>query len=315
MRAERVPDIVEGEGLARERAGAGDLDGDVRVGGELQDIWQIGEGLRRRRRLERLLQAEMVDHDRRIGIAGRHRPGLLQAAPAQDVHRQPMPRPGGQHPVDAGIGGVLGHAAVHHDADADRARGGRPVGDRLGDAGVGGIDRLDQPEPAGMPGAHLDRIARVVAVHGERGDQQRAVDADGVHRRHHVVARDLRRAVQHRGPGPAGMIALVGVNLGIDRQHGFDPFAETGLPRNLQGTAGGDRREGAAPCGAAPGREASADQLCQRNCCGLRADSWEIRTLTSAGPRKSIASCKAPFRSFGSSMKKPLPPKASIILS
>jgi NAD(P)-dependent dehydrogenase (short-subunit alcohol dehydrogenase family) len=97
------------------------------------------------------------------------------------------------------------------------------------------------------------------------------------------------------------------------------PHHRSGLDRGRRdGDAlitGCDRGKGAAPCGAAPCREASADQLCQRNSCGLRADSWEIRTLTSAGPGKSIASCKAPFRSFGSSMKKPLPPKASIILS
>src|SRR5260370_27271758 len=59
----------------------------------------------------------------------------------------------------------------------------------------------------------------------------------------------------------------------------------------------------------------SLNQLCQRNCCGLRADPCEITTLTSAGPRKSIASSRAPGRSFGSSTKKPLPPKASMTLS
>ena len=71
----------------------------------------------------------------------------------------------------------------------------------------------------------------------------------------------------------------------------------------------------AAPYGAAPRPETSADQLCQRNCCGLRADSWEIITLTSAGPLKAIASCSADCKSFGFSTNQPLPPKASIILS
>src|SRR6516164_7463423 len=59
----------------------------------------------------------------------------------------------------------------------------------------------------------------------------------------------------------------------------------------------------------------SLNQLCQRNCCGLRAEPCEITTLTRAGPRKLIASSRAPRRSFGSSTKKPLPPKASITLS
>ena len=59
----------------------------------------------------------------------------------------------------------------------------------------------------------------------------------------------------------------------------------------------------------------SHNQLCQRNCCGLRAEPCEITTLTRAGPRKLIASSRAPRRSFGSSTKKPLPPKASMTLS
>src|SRR5260370_931831 len=44
----------------------------------------------------------------------------------------------------------------------------------------------------------------------------------------------------------------------------------------------------------------SLNQLCQRNCCGLRAEPCEITTLTRAGPRKLIASSRAPRRSFGS---------------
>src|SRR5262245_16988582 len=59
----------------------------------------------------------------------------------------------------------------------------------------------------------------------------------------------------------------------------------------------------------------SLNQLCQRNCCGLRAEPCEITTLTRAGPQKLIASSRAPRRSFGSSTKTPLPPKASITLS
>src|SRR5262249_30651007 len=59
----------------------------------------------------------------------------------------------------------------------------------------------------------------------------------------------------------------------------------------------------------------SLNQLCQRNCCALRAEPCEITTLTRAGPGKFIASLRAPRRSFGSSTKKPLPPKASITLS
>ena len=90
-------------------------------------------------------------------------------------------------------------------------------------AGSVGSTGLINREPAGMRGMDLEGVARVVAVHGERRDQQRAVDADGVHRRHHVVARDLGRAVKNRGPRPARMVAFVGVNLDIDRQHATPP--------------------------------------------------------------------------------------------
>src|SRR2546430_6182492 len=59
----------------------------------------------------------------------------------------------------------------------------------------------------------------------------------------------------------------------------------------------------------------SLNQLCQRKCCGLRAEPCEITTLTRAGPREFIASSRAPRRAFGSSTKKPLPPKPYITLS
>ena len=82
-------------------------------------------------------------------------------------------------------------------------------------AGVGRIDRLDQPEPAGMGRVDLYGVAGVVAVHAERRDQYRAVDADGVHGRHHLVAGNLGRAVEGADPRPARVVALVGVNLGV----------------------------------------------------------------------------------------------------
>jgi hypothetical protein len=58
-----------------------------------------------------------------------------------------------------------------------------------------------------------------------------------------------------------------------------------------------------------------APQLCQRNACGLRAEPWLSTMLTSAGPRKFIASSRAPRMCFGSSTKNPFPPKASMTRS
>src|SRR5437762_8712379 len=47
-----------------------------------------------------------------------------------------------------------------------------------------------------------------------------------------------------------------------------------------------------------------SSDLCQRNCCGLRTDPWEIMTLTRAGPRCAVAASSADFRSFGFSTKR-----------
>jgi len=50
-------------------------------------------------------------------------------------------------------------------------------------------------------------------------DQQRGVDADRRHGLQHVGGGDLGRAGEHRVPRTAGMVALVAMNLDIDRRH------------------------------------------------------------------------------------------------
>ena len=80
---------------------------------------------------------------------------------------------------------------VHHDANADRARRLLPVGDHVGYRRIVRVERLDDREPIGMRLLHFHRIARVVAVHREGGDEDRAVDAELVHRRDDLVARDV----------------------------------------------------------------------------------------------------------------------------
>ena len=73
--------------------------------------------------------------------------------------------------------------------------------------------------------------------------------------------------------------------------------------------------EGPRQDGAALLREVLQTYECQRNCCGFLAEPCESTMLTSAGPRWFIASSRAPRMCFGSSTKKPLPPKASITRS
>ena len=108
------------------------------------------KGCARRRRLERLLQPEVVDHQLRVGIARGQLAGLLQPPPGEEIDRQGVARGGREDAVDAGIGGVGGDVAVQHDAHADRARRGRPLGDRLRHRGVARVDRLDQGEAVGV---------------------------------------------------------------------------------------------------------------------------------------------------------------------
>src|SRR6266481_1059120 len=55
---------------------------------------------------------------------------------------------------------------------------------------------------------HLHGIAGVVAVHGKGRDEDRAVDADFVHRLHHLVARDVIGPVRHTVPRSLRSIRL-----------------------------------------------------------------------------------------------------------
>jgi hypothetical protein len=91
-----------------------------------------------------------------------------------------------------------------------------------------------------------------------------------------------------------------------------NPGSVTALRRHkLRRAQKGPPLAGAAPFVVTP----LAPQLCQRNACGFLAEPWLSTMLTSAGPRKFIASSRAPRMFFGSSTKKPLPPKASMTRS
>src|SRR5262249_50190924 len=51
------------------------------------------------------------------------------------------------------------------------------------------------------------------------GDEDRAIDADLVHRRYHLVARDVIGPIRHTVPGPLRRVGLIHVDLGIDNDH------------------------------------------------------------------------------------------------
>src|SRR5215471_6920788 len=108
---------------------------------------------------------------------------------------------------------------LRHHADADRAWRLLPVGDDVGHRWIVRVDRLDDREPFRMGPLHFHRITGVVAVHGKGGDEDRAGDADFIHRRHHLVTCNVIGPVRHTVPGSLRSVRLIGVDLGIDDNH------------------------------------------------------------------------------------------------
>ena len=171
----------------------------------------------------------MVDDEARLGMAVDQRSTGVQIAPEQDVDRKIVARGRASDPVEARVVGRAVRLLRQHNADANRARRLLPVGDDIGHCRVVRVYRLDEREPAGMRALHLHRIAGVILVHGEGGDEDRAVDADLVHRRHHLVASHVIGPVRHAVPGPLRRVRLIDVDLGINDRHRGAPLCEASL--------------------------------------------------------------------------------------
>jgi hypothetical protein len=158
------------------------------------------------------------------GMAIDQRGARVQVAPAQEVDRKVVANGCAQDPVEARIVWLALRLLRQDDPDADRARRILPVGDDIGHRRIVRVDRLDDGEPAGMGPLHVHRIAGVVAVHGKGGDEDRAVDADLVHCRHHLVTRDVIGPVRHCVPGSLWGVRLIGMDLRIDNRHWESPL-------------------------------------------------------------------------------------------
>ena len=205
----------------RERAGARDLDDDILALREREQGWQVGEGFRRCGRVEGLLQAQMVDDQPCVRMRLRERQRLVDQTPAEQVDRQTAVGRSAEDARDPGMVRVGRDPVGQHDAHRDRALHLRPVRDRLRNAEVGGIDRLDEAEAARMRGIGLERIARVVTIHGVGRDEHRPVHAHRVHGGDHIAARDLRRPRKRPDPGAIRMVAFISVDLRVDDRHGM----------------------------------------------------------------------------------------------
>jgi hypothetical protein len=70
-----------------------------------------------------------------------------------------------------------------------------------------------------VPGHRIRSMIQVTSDHRRMRSAPSSAVADGLHSRHHLVAGDLRRSVESADPRAAGMIAFVGVNLGIQYRH------------------------------------------------------------------------------------------------
>ena len=105
---------------------------------------------------------------------------------------------------------------VEKNSGADDTVGLGPLCDLFLDIGCVRIERFDEREPPRMCRVYADSEAGIVTVHGKGRNQQCAVDSDLIHGRNHVVSRDLGGTHQEALPRPARMIALIGVDLGVD---------------------------------------------------------------------------------------------------
>ena len=128
------------------------------------------------------------------------------AAPAsmlpqhRHVHREIVTGGCARDALEAGMIRIPVAARVFRDLDsnADRARRFLPLRDHVGYRGIVDVQRLHDREAIRMRLLRFHCIARVVAVHRESRDQDRAVDAELVHRRDVLVGgcagRPVRRA-------------------------------------------------------------------------------------------------------------------------
>jgi hypothetical protein len=106
-----------------------------------------------------------------------------------------MPAGRSEGPVQARVHRIGYLLVPQHQPDADCSLGLCPVRDNLIHRGIGGIDRFHDAKPFWILRVAFERVARVIAVEVEAGDDNRAIDTDRVHGRHHLLAIRRLRAM------------------------------------------------------------------------------------------------------------------------
>ena len=171
----------------------------------------------------------MVDDEAGVGVAVDQRGACVHVVPAQHVDREVLPYGFAQDQVDTRVARLPSRLAGHHDANADCARRFLPLGNDIGHRRICRIDRLNEGETVRMGVLHLDRITGVVLIHGKGGYEDRAVNADRIHRYHHLVASDMVGPVRYRVPGAVRRVGGIDMDLGINNGHGGGSSAHDGF--------------------------------------------------------------------------------------
>jgi len=172
----------------------------------------------------RLANAKMIDRKPHIGMTIDDLGAVIEIVPDHQIDRHIVTRGGAHHTIQTLAIRCDVRRLLHHDADADGRRDFLPLRDDITDRRIIRIDRLDQGEAARMGLLHFHRVARVIAIHGEGRDEDRAMNADLVHRRDHFVARHMCGPVRHAMPRPLRVVGVIGVDLRINNHHCSNAF-------------------------------------------------------------------------------------------
>ena len=78
------------------------------------------------------------------------------------------------------------------------------------------VDWFHWGKPVWVSPLHAHGVTAIILIHREGGDVDGAVNANLVHRRHHLVAGNVRRPVWHAVPRSLPGVCRISMNLGVN---------------------------------------------------------------------------------------------------